>query len=339
MSDGNCDTAELGSLRIRAGVTGRPVGTRIDPTASAHSCEIRALNSEGAVQFLYREIERVGLFRCRSVSGVETLLRSERHVVCVCTQGHIEFEENGRIFRVEGSQGAIMPPTERRLLRWSDDAVLRGVAIFERDFRREANALSRRAPATQLGSARSFDISGNSGKLFFGLIEMLEDEIEHHQAPRSGRPIRAVFERLVVYSLLRIVGEEAADEGRASGVSVAPRHIKRAENYIRAHLAGHLDNTLLAGIAEVSPRSLYRGFVEFRGVTPARYIQELRLDEAHKLLSVDGKAGGIKQIAERVGFRSYASFWRSYVRRYGLPPSKARLPTACENDSAGGGAF
>ncbi len=339
MSDGNCDTAELGSLRIRAGVTGRPVGTRIDPTASAHSCEIRALNSEGAVQLLYREIERVGLFRCRSVSGVETLLRSERHVVCVCTQGHIEFEENGRIFRVEGSQGAIMPPTERRLLRWSDDAVLRGVAISERDFRRGASALSRRMPATQFGNARSFDISENPGKLLFDLIEMLEEEIGRNQASYNDRPVRAMFERLVVYGWLRIVGEEAADERRTPRASVAPRHIKRAENYIRAHLAEHLDNTLLAGVAEVSPRSLYRGFVEFRGITPARYIQELRLDEAHKILSIGGKGGGIKQIAERVGFRSYASFWRSYMRRYGSPPSKARLPAACENDSAGSGAF
>lgn len=105
---------------------------------------------------------------------------------------------------------------------------------------------------------------------------------------------------------------------------VIPRHVKRAEEYIAAHLAEDLDNLLLARIAEVSPRSLYRGFVLFRGMSPARYIQDMRLEVAHREVIASGSALDMKAIAASNGFRSYASFWRSYVRKFGAPPSHIR---------------
>jgi len=106
---------------------------------------------------------------------------------------------------------------------------------------------------------------------------------------------------------------------------IVPRHIKRAEDYIRENLAEPLDNETLARIADVSPRSLYRGFVDFRGISPARYIQDMRLEVVHRLITAADGVRDIKSIAFGVGFRSYASFWRSFVRKFGVSPSQAKL--------------
>ncbi|MEJ1970170.1 MAG: AraC family transcriptional regulator [Rhizomicrobium sp.] len=242
------------------------------------------------------------------------------------SRGRIAFEQSGEALLVEGMRAAIVPPWERRLMRWSAGTTLIGVTISESTFRRETLSMLQGAFTLRLGAARSFDVSVNPGKTFLDILEMLQADLAGVQSSRNNKSIRLLFDRLIVYSLLRVVEDDVKQPARETNRSLAPRHIKRAEEYIKVHLADHLDNALLASVAEVSPRSLYRGFVHFRGVTPARYIQDLRLDEAHKLLTDRGATSDIKVIASRAGFRSYASFWRSYVRKYGTTPSKARPP-------------
>lgn len=268
--------------------------------------------------------EKSNLFELHTLSDIEIDIECGRHLICYSPQGAVTYCYQHESLALAGEQGAILSPHTQGYLRCSAGSTLMGVTIAEGDFRREAVAVLQGSSAARLGVTRQFDISSETGRIFIDALHMLQVDLDNVQASRNNKSVRLMFDRLIVYSLLHLVGADTAEQARSGKASLAPRHIKRAEEYIKTHLAEPLDNDLLARVAQVSPRSLYRGFIHFRGVTPARYVQDLRLEEAHRLLTAENRMGDIRTIAAQAGFRSYASFWRSYVRKFGAPPSRSR---------------
>jgi transcriptional regulator GlxA family with amidase domain len=96
---------------------------------------------------------------------------------------------------------------------------------------------------------------------------------------------------------------------------------------LAAWIVGHLDEDLrvenLAARANLSPRHFSRVFTKVFGHAPARYVEELRLSEARRMLGQDGVS--IPRTAAAVGFASTDVFRRSFERRFGLSPSQYRL--------------
>lgn len=107
----------------------------------------------------------------------------------------------------------------------------------------------------------------------------------------------------------------------------------RAQSEGRGHFAGlidwlleHLDETVsvehMASQANMSTRNFSRVFRETFGTSPARYLEQLRLEHACVLLT-SGNAN-IDRIASRVGFASADAFRRTFRNRYGTAPGEYR---------------
>jgi len=79
----------------------------------------------------------------------------------------------------------------------------------------------------------------------------------------------------------------------------------------------------LATAANLSERTLYRRLRELTGYTPAGFVRELRLLRAQQLLR-EGALPTVASVAHAVGFVNAAHFGRSYLRRFGHPPSRRR---------------
>ena len=65
-----------------------------------------------------------------------------------------------------------------------------------------------------------------------------------------------------------------------------------------------------------------RRFKRVFGTTPAAFVEDLRLNEARRLLA--SGTSPIEGVAETVGFRSADSFRRAFERRFGITPSGYR---------------
>lgn len=91
-------------------------------------------------------------------------------------------------------------------------------------------------------------------------------------------------------------------------------------------LFDHLDETLsverMAERMVMSPRNFRRVFRERFGVTPARYLEYLRLEQACVLLT--SGAMPIEHVAARVGFASADAFRRRFRERYRTTPGEYR---------------
>ena len=95
---------------------------------------------------------------------------------------------------------------------------------------------------------------------------------------------------------------------------------------IAAWIRGHLDEDLtieaLAERANVNPRHFNRKFKDVFGLTPADFVEEVRLDEARWLLTNGGDS--IERVGADVGYRSGDSFRRAFERRFGVAPLEYR---------------
>lgn len=102
---------------------------------------------------------------------------------------------------------------------------------------------------------------------------------------------------------------------------------------VAAWIRGHLDEDLtiesLAERANMSPRHFNRKFKGEFGVTPADFVEEVRLDEARWLLV--NADDSINAVAGNIGYLSDDTFRRAFERRFGISPLeyRRRFSEAC----------
>jgi transcriptional regulator GlxA family with amidase domain len=128
-----------------------------------------------------------------------------------------------------------------------------------------------------------------------------------------------IAQRLVVYA--RRPGHQTQFSSllRAQARSDAP--YAALIDWIHANLREELGVEVLAKRAGQSPRDFYRKFSRATGVTPARFVEDLRLDQVRALL---GHALGLKEIAAQTGFGNPVRMSRAFERRFGVKPSMFR---------------
>jgi YesN/AraC family two-component response regulator len=93
---------------------------------------------------------------------------------------------------------------------------------------------------------------------------------------------------------------------------------ERARHYLDAHLATHLRVADLARQLGASAMHLHRCFRAVTGKTPGRYLTEVRMQYAARLLRTTPL--GIERIATATGYPSSTSFGRLFRRWFGMAP-------------------
>ncbi len=102
-----------------------------------------------------------------------------------------------------------------------------------------------------------------------------------------------------------------------------PRYrLRHVVDYIQANLSE--DNSLqaLADLARVSPFHFCRSFKQSTGLSPHRYILQLRIQEAQRLLKKTTLA--ISDVANRLGFSDQSHFTMVFRRLVGTTPARWR---------------
>jgi transcriptional regulator GlxA family with amidase domain len=136
-----------------------------------------------------------------------------------------------------------------------------------------------------------------------------------------GEAVATTVARMLVIYLRRSGGQQQFSEqlrvqGRMTGRFAA------LSDWVRENLAGDLGVERLAAQAGLSPRHLRRVLRREIGATPARFVEDVRLDVARDLLASGD--GTVKQVAAATGFGSADVFRRAFRRRFRLSPAVYR---------------
>ena len=96
---------------------------------------------------------------------------------------------------------------------------------------------------------------------------------------------------------------------------------ERLHAWMAEHLRGDLSVAALATVAGMSERSFIRHYRHATGRTPARAVEQLRVEAARRMLE-EGRA--VKSVAARCGFGSEETLRRSFLRLLGTAPRDYR---------------
>ena len=141
--------------------------------------------------------------------------------------------------------------------------------------------------------------------------------VEHDHGPELAH---AVAGWLVVF--VRRPGGQAQFSAQLLTQPARSPAIVELQRWVPDNLDGDLTVEALAARVGMSPRNLARRFKEEAGVTPAAYVEALRVEAARRLLeSTDLTVGAV---ARRVGVAHAETLHRSFRRRLGTTPQQYR---------------
>jgi transcriptional regulator GlxA family with amidase domain len=98
--------------------------------------------------------------------------------------------------------------------------------------------------------------------------------------------------------------------------------VRRAQQYIGAHLDDVMTIGDVAAAAGVAHRTLYKHFHEVRGISPMRYARDCRFAEVRQALLHAGPQDTVTTIAVHWGFCHLGRFSVEYRKRFGETPSE-----------------
>jgi len=98
--------------------------------------------------------------------------------------------------------------------------------------------------------------------------------------------------------------------------------IRTLQQWIADHPDGECTVEALAARVAMSPRHLARVFAESVGVTPARYVEQVRLEAARRRLEESSQS--VEQVANSCGFGTSETMRRVFVRHLDVAPAAYR---------------
>lgn len=131
--------------------------------------------------------------------------------------------------------------------------------------------------------------------------------------------VKAAIYELLTYLMRFYVVESISDQEQLK----RNRNLERLNivfQYIQNNYTEQLSNKDLARVIHLSEPRFCHLFKESMGLSPLKYINEIRLEKAYFLLQQ--KELNVAEIAEIVGFRDYNNFGRLFKKKYGYAPSE-----------------
>lgn len=144
-------------------------------------------------------------------------------------------------------------------------------------------------------------------------LALIEEDRGHAEAIR-------VAKRLVVF--LKRAGGQTQFSVPLALQEAEDDDFETLHGWMRDHLAGDLRVEALAARAAMSPRTFARAYHAKTGRTPAKVVEDLRLEAARRALEETHQS--IKEIATRCGFLDEERMRRAFRRRLGVSPQEYR---------------
>jgi transcriptional regulator GlxA family with amidase domain len=144
-------------------------------------------------------------------------------------------------------------------------------------------------------------------------LALVEDDLGREAALDIAR-------HLVVF--LRRPGNQAQFSAQLAGQLASREPLRDVQRWIADHPAADLSVETLARAASLSPRQFARAFAAEVGMSPGRYVDQVRLEAARRRL--EDTADGVEQTARSCGYGTPEAMRRAFVRALGVSPGEYR---------------
>lgn len=133
---------------------------------------------------------------------------------------------------------------------------------------------------------------------------------------------RPMIESLALALAVRLVRMHSNFASVSSGTPLVAWRLRRATEFMTAHLDRDIGLVEIAGAVGLSPWHFARAFREATGVPPHRWLVEKRIERARDLLA--NSTMRLAEVALASGFSSQSSFTTTFRRLTGATPGRWR---------------
>jgi len=145
----------------------------------------------------------------------------------------------------------------------------------------------------------------------------------HAEAQRADSPLRNGPGLRPALQMLFALIMQAIDEGAQPARPGRPGHVKRAQDFMLANLAGPIGIVDVVASAGVSMRTLYQGFQDCQGVSPMAWLRQRRLERIRaELMTGSPEETRVTEVALRWGLSHLGRFASHYRAAFGESPSQ-----------------
>jgi transcriptional regulator GlxA family with amidase domain len=144
-------------------------------------------------------------------------------------------------------------------------------------------------------------------------LALVEDDLGPEVARETARWLVMFLQR---------PGGQSQFSSHLSGAPAERRPLRELQAWMADNLDGDLRVENLAERAYMSPRNFARAFRRETGLTPAAYVEALRVEDARRRLESGSEP--IETVADRSGFGTPETMRRAFARRVGVAPAEYR---------------
>ncbi|MEH2504469.1 MULTISPECIES: AraC family transcriptional regulator [unclassified Bradyrhizobium] len=183
-------------------------------------------------------------------------------------------------------------------------------------------ALLGEPPTAPLDFAPTIDLAAGYGRSLARYVLMAVADLEQAGSVLWSPTTMSQFEQFIITALLLSHPHNYSNALRRLERPVAPRDVKRAVDYIEAHLDQAVTVADLVTATGVAGRTLYMHFRDFKGVSPMRYLRNARLRQVRQALLRADPEANVTDIAMSTGFTHMGRFSVTYRTHFGESPSE-----------------
>jgi transcriptional regulator GlxA family with amidase domain len=132
----------------------------------------------------------------------------------------------------------------------------------------------------------------------------------------------SMFQQFIMTGLLLSHPHNYLEALRRRARRIAPRDVKRAVDYMEAHLDSAVTLAAIVEASGVAGRTLLKHFRDTKGVSPMRYLCNARFEKVRESLARAQPGESVTTIAMSWGFSHLGRFSVEYRRRFGESPSE-----------------
>jgi len=221
-------------------------------------------------------------------------------------------QNTGVIYEGHAGTSFVSSDDNQRLTVWIPFATLHGCL----------EALVERPVTNSISFAPAIDVTAKAGASLGRLLGHLGAELSRPDSLMSRQVTTNQFEELLCSSIVLGLKHDQSPWVEPPRPAGDLRSVRRAEDYLHAHLEEPIKLRDLARSAGCGVRSLQLAFRRARGVTPMEALRRARLERARRALEHGEPWASVIDIAVQFGFNHPGRFAGLYERTFGQKPSR-----------------
>lgn len=288
-------------------------------------CEHRLQASNGSLLNYQHSYLSTGRLSFSQISyGAEVNIQPEAldsfYLVQLPLSGHDRLRVGDRELHSDPRYGSLHGPDEGLEMNWSADCRKLVVRIQREALEQHASNLYGQILKKPLHFYSGMNLDHPACAAWRNTARHIFGELQRSPQLFELPLIRVQFEQTLMTALLSWQPHNLLEESMQNLPRVLPRHVKLAADYMQANPETEITVESLVAISGVSGRTLFAGFAKFMGMSPMRYLRDVRLERVRQDLLDPYQPRSVTLIATRWGFYQLGRMASDYRKRYAEGP-------------------